>query len=137
MRKNTWIALTMGLCLLVSGPALAGSDEMVNLGTVEMSRGDLDRLRHLVAGEPVPAAEAAAVETTVNVGVVELAQSDLERIQALMAGAESAPVLVAAGEEMVNLGRVAMSRSEFEALKMQVSDHLGEVRDHLARISPR
>ncbi|HDI58892.1 MAG TPA: hypothetical protein ENF48_00810 [Desulfobacteraceae bacterium] len=137
MKKINWIAFAMGMLLMVSGPALAGSDEIVNLGTVEMSRGDLDRIRAMVAGEVVSEAVAPVPEPSVNLGVVELARSDLDRIRALMAGAESAPVTVASGEEIVDVGRVALPRSEFEALKMQVSDGLKKIRSHLAWVALR
>lgn len=122
---------------MVAVPALAASDEIVNLGTVQMSRADLERLRSMVAGEPVSQAAAPVAAPRVNLGVVELAQGDLDRIRALMAGGESAPVLVAAGEEMVDLGKVVMPRSEFEALKMQVWDHLNDIRSHLAQLDLR
>lgn len=137
MKKIHRIAIVMGVFLLLAGPALAASGEMVNLGTVEMSRGDLEQLRAMVAGEAMPAAEAPVAEPWVNVGTVEVAQSDLDRIRALMAGAESATQMAGAGEEVVNVGRVALPRSEFEALKMQVTDHLKDIRTHLARVERR
>ncbi|MEE4609115.1 MAG: hypothetical protein V2L15_09520 [Desulfobacteraceae bacterium] len=137
MKKINWIVLTMGVLLFASGPALAGADDIVNLGTVEMSRGDLERLKAMVAGEPVPEASASDTEPRVNLGVVELAQSDLDRIRALMAGAESATEMAGAGEEVVNVGRVVLPRSEFEALKMQVTDHLKDIQTHLARSERR
>lgn len=136
-KKCKLIGLAMVVLALVGAPALAGADDLVNLGTVAMPRGDLARLRSMVAGEAVPEAAASVAEPRVNLGVVELAQSDLDRIQALMAGAASAPVTVAAGEEMVDLGKVVMPRSEFEALKMAVSDHLEDIRSHLVQVALR
>jgi hypothetical protein len=137
MKKINRIGLVVIVLALMAAPAMAASDEIVNLGRVEMSRGDLDRLRAMVAGESVPVAQAPAVEARVNVGAVELAQNDLDRIRALMAGTASAPVMVSAREEMVDAGRVVLPRSELEALKIMVSHHLEEFRSHLARLDLR
>jgi hypothetical protein len=137
MKKINRIGLVAVVLGMVAGPALAASGDILNLGTVEMSRGDLEQLRAMVAGEAMPAAEAPVAEPRVNVGTVEVAQSDLDRIRALMAGAESASQMAGAGEEVVNVGRVALPRSEFEALKMQVTDHLKDIQTHLARVERR
>ncbi|MDD2604281.1 MAG: hypothetical protein PHF66_05685 [Desulfobacteraceae bacterium] len=114
MKKSNIIGLAM-----VAAPAQVASEDIVNLGTVQMSRGDLEMLRSMVAGEPVPEVAAPVAASRVNLGVVELAQSDLDRIQALMAGAEPASPMVAAGEELINLGTVVLPRTDFEALRLK------------------
>ncbi|MEE4607984.1 MAG: hypothetical protein V2L15_03780 [Desulfobacteraceae bacterium] len=119
MKKSNLIGLAMLVMAMVAAPAQAASEDIVNLGAVQMPRGDLERLKALVAGEPAPEVPAPVAGSRVNLGVVELAQSELDRIQALMAGAELASAMVAAGEELVNLGRIGLPRSDFEALKLK------------------
>jgi hypothetical protein len=137
MKKNISIILAMLMLLTLSGPAMAGSDDIVNLGTAQISRGDLDRLKAMVAGDPVPAAQAPAAEYLVDLGVVQVPLDDLDQIKAMIAGTYVAPVTVAASEPMVDVGKVVISRSDLESLRLLVADHLNDVRSHLARVNLR
>jgi len=137
MKKNISIILASLMLLVSSGLALAGTDDIINLGTAQISNGELDRLKAMVAGDPVPAAKAPVKEVQVDLGVVELPKSDMNELRAMISGAYVTPKNVAAGEPMVDAGRVIMSRSEYESLKDIVSDHLKEVRSHIARLDLR
>jgi hypothetical protein len=137
MKKNVSLILSILMLLLVAAPALAGSDDILNLATAQISRGELDRLKAMVAGDPVPAAQAPAAEYLADLGVVQVPRDDLDQIKAMIAGTYVAPVTVAASEPMVDVGKVVMSRSEFEGLKRQVRDHLQEVHALIASAERR
>jgi flagella basal body P-ring formation protein FlgA len=125
-------ALVTLMVLLAAGPAMAGnlSDfnpyENLAVGTAQISRGDLARLRDLVAGRGVAQATAAPTAETVNAGVVRVSRQDLDQIRDMVAGTYQAPIAapVLAVDETVDVGKVEMRRGEFMSLKQMVARHL-------------
>ena len=130
MKKIAPIVLATLLVFTLSGPAAAGPDALVNVGTAQISRADLDQLKAMVAGRAAVASVTSPSEPKADLGVVELARKDLEQVRAMIAGTYSAPAetAFAAREETVDVGKVALSRNEYESLKRQVAGHLREVR---------
>ena len=130
MKRITVIALSTLLVLVLAGPAAAGPNDVVNLGTAQIDRSDLAQLKSMVAGTyRAPAAVAATSEPAADLGVVEMPRRELDRLQAMVAGSYIAPVgpVLAAHEEMVDVGKVAMPRSDYESLKRLVAKRLHEV----------
>ena len=139
MKKIAPFVLATLLVITLSGPAAAGPDAFVNVGTAQISRADLDQLRAMVAGRAMVAAAPSPAEPKADLGVVELARKDLEQIQAMVAGTYSVPAetAFAVREEAVDVGKVTLSRSEYESLKRQVAGHLREVRALIAQAELR
>ena len=139
MKKIAPIVLATLLVITLSGPAAAGPDAWVNVGTAQISHSDLDQLRAMVAGRPPAATVALPAEPQADLGVVELARKDLDQVRAMVAGTYRAPAgtAFAARQETVDVGKVALSRSEYESLKRQVAGHLQEVRALIAQAERR
>ncbi len=133
MKKKISIVLAMMMLLAFCAPAFAGEEEIVNVGTAQMTRGEWDRLKAMVAGKPVPKAKTPMAETKVDLGVVELSQADVDQLRSMIDGTYVAS-RDAGGQrqEMVDAGVVIMSRAEFESIKQQVSGHLHEVQSLVA-----
>ena len=125
-------ALVTLMVILAAGPAMAGnlSDfnpyENLAVGTAQISRGDLARLRELFAGRGGAKATPASAAETVNVGVVRVSRQDLDQVRAMVAGTYRAPAAapMLAVDETVDVGKVEMRRGEFMSLKQIVARHL-------------
>ena len=128
MKKIALITLTM---LLAAGPVLAGPasnpDATLAVGTAQISRGDLARLRDMVAGRTTASSSPAApLVETVDTGRVQLSRQDLDRLRAMVAGDYRAPADKAriARNEAVDVGKVVAGHHGFEQLKRMVARHL-------------
>ena len=129
MKRIAVITLSALLALTLAGPAAAGPSDIVNLGTAQINRGDLEQLKSMVAGTyRATASVASVVEPPADLGVVEMPRRELDKLQAMVSGTYAAPAesMLAVRDEMVDVGKVEMPRSDFESLKRQVADHLHE-----------
>lgn len=129
MKKLTLMAL---MILLAAGPALAGPqspanpDEILAVGTAQLSRAELSRLKDMVAGRQVAAAPAAPSAESIDLGVVEMPRKDLDQIASMVAGNYTAPPSRqgVTPYDPVDVGKVEMDRGEFENLRQMVARHL-------------
>jgi hypothetical protein len=127
MKKIFSLILGALLVLVLVGPAAAGPQDVLSLGTAQIQRADLEQLKSMVAGTYRPAAPVARMaEPDVDLGVVALSRQDLAQLQSMVAGTYVPPpnAALAAGQEWVDVGRVMISRSAYESIKRQVAERL-------------